>query len=96
MKNIFKNIFIFYIIILICSCRFIDKGKINLDNAKSLEVGMKSSEVRLIMGQPEDSIRNYFDPSKKIYLYKAPMMALGYIEIRFDNDNKIEDIIFPK
>lgn len=57
---------------------------------------MKSSEVRLIMGQPEDSIRNYFDPSKKIYLYKAPMMALGYIEIRFDNDNKIEGIIFPK
>lgn len=78
------------------SCQNIDKGQRNLKKVKSLEVGMTISDVKLIMGYPDDSVRHYFDPSKKIFIYKAPVLESENIEVWFDNNNKVERITMPK
>lgn len=97
MKKLSRRIcLIVYLLLIICSCKYVDRGKMNLENAKSLEVGMKSSEVRLIMGQPDDSVRNYFEPGKKILIYKSPFFSTEQINIWFDLEDKVERIILPK
>jgi hypothetical protein len=57
---------------------------------------MSPSDVNLIMGHPEDSVRNYFDPSKKIFIYKAPEFESENIEVWFDINNKVERVTMPK
>lgn len=57
---------------------------------------MSASDVNLIMGHPDDSVRNYFDPSKKNIIYKAPEFESAKIEVWFDINNKVERVTMPK
>lgn len=93
MKYILIVLTIIFILALVWWIPKVYQTRKNVQNSKELTLGMDKVEVLHIMGTPDRRRISYFNKSDSLYFYQPPFGASSGIEIIFNSEGKVKQIL---